>query len=124
LASGDVTEVGPPGMSVWEFDGDPDGVVVALVSEDPSTAGGDRSPAPRLALAQRTAHTLYRPSWSLEGLALSPDGRRAAVAEGYSSDPGLLSGSVMIVDLADGQTSDPWPGAQTGGRGEGGRGEG
>jgi len=39
LASGDVAEVGPPGMSVWEFDGDPEDVVVALVSEDPSTAG-------------------------------------------------------------------------------------
>jgi len=31
LASGDVKEVGPPGMSVWEFDGDPDDIVVALV---------------------------------------------------------------------------------------------
>ena len=29
------------------------------------------------------------PAWQLEGLALRPDGRRAAVVEGYSSDPGL-----------------------------------
>ena len=113
VASSHVTEVGPPGMSLWEFDGDPDGVVVALVSEDPSTAGWFRSVVARLDLAERTAHSLYRPAWSLEGLALSPDGRRAAVVEGYSSDPGLLSGSVMIVDLADGTTSDPWPGLQT-----------
>ena len=113
LGSGDVAEVGPPGMSVWEFDGDPDDVVVALVSEDPSTAGWYRSVVGRLDLAERTAETLYRPIWSLEGLALSPDGRRAAVVEGYSSDPGLLSGSVMIVDLADGTTTDPWPGLQT-----------
>ena len=88
-------------------------VVVALVSEDPSTAGWYRSVLGRLDLAERTAETLYRPIWSLEGLALSPDGRRAAVVEGYSSDPGLLSGSVMIVDLADGTTTDPWPGLQT-----------
>jgi len=113
LASGDVAEVGPPGMSVWEFDGDPDGVVVALVSEDPSTAGWYRSVVARLDLAERTAHTLYRPTWSLEGVALSPDGRRAAVVEGYSSDPGLLSGSVMVVDLATGTTTDSWPGLQT-----------
>ena len=113
LATGDVAEVGPPGMSVWEFDGDPDGIVVALVSEDPSTAGWYRSVVARLDLAERTAETLYRPTWSLEGLALSPDGRRAAVVEGYSSDPGLLSGSVMIVDLSDGTTTDPWPGLQT-----------
>jgi len=113
LASGDVTEVGPPGMSVWEFDEDPDGIVVALVSKDPSTAGWYRSVVARLDLAERTAQTLYRPTWSLEGLALSPDGRRAAVVEGYSSDPGLLSGSVMIVEFADGTTTDPWPGLQT-----------
>jgi dipeptidyl aminopeptidase/acylaminoacyl peptidase len=113
LASGEVSEVGPPGMSVWEFDGDPDEVVVALVSEDASTAGWYRSVVARVDLDQRTAHVLYRPTWSLEGLALSPDGRRAAVIEGYSSDPGLLSGSVMIVDLADGTSSDPWPALQT-----------
>jgi dipeptidyl aminopeptidase/acylaminoacyl peptidase len=113
LATGDLAEVGPPGMSVWEFEGDPDDVVVALVSEDPSTAGWYRSVVARLDLAERTADTLYRPTWSLEGLALSPDRRRAAVVEGYSSDPGLLSGSVMIVDLADGATTDPWPGLQT-----------
>jgi dipeptidyl aminopeptidase/acylaminoacyl peptidase len=113
LASGDVAEVGPPGMSAWEFDGDPDGVVVALASEDPSTTGWYRSVVARLDLAERTAKTLYRPTWSLEGLALSPDGRRAAVVEGYSSDPGLLSGSVMIVDLSEGTTTDPWPDLQT-----------
>jgi hypothetical protein len=45
--------------------------------------------------------------------ALLVDGRRAAVVEGYSSDPGLLSGSAMIVDLANGTTTDPWPGLQT-----------
>ena len=109
LATGDVAEIGPPGISVWEFDRDPDSVVVALVSEDPSTAGSYRSVVARLDLAERTADILYRPTWSLEGLALSPDGRRAAVVEGYSSDPGLLSGSVMVVDLADGTTTDPWP---------------
>ena len=114
LASGDAEEVGPPGMSVWEFDWDGD-VVVALVSADPSTAGWYRSVLARLDLAARTARTLYRPTWSLEGLALSPDGRRAAVVEGYSSDPGLLSGSVVVADLVEGTSADPWPDLQTAG---------
>ena len=61
----------------------------------------------------RAARTLYQPTWQLEGLALSPDGRRAAVVEGYSSDPGLVSGSIKIVDLATGQTVDPWPGLES-----------
>ncbi len=113
LPSGEVAEVGPPGTSIWEFDWDGQDVVVALVSADPSTAGWYRSVVARLDLGSRTARTLYRPTWSLEGLALSPDGRRAAVVEGYSSDPGLLSGSVVIVDLAEGGAADPWPDLQT-----------
>jgi len=113
LASGDAVEVGPAGMSVWEVEGDPDQVVIALLSEDPSTAGWYRSVVARLDLADRTAKVLYRPTWSLEGLALSPDRRRAAVIEGYSSDPGLLSGSVMVVDLEEGATANPWPDLQT-----------
>ena len=116
LASGDVLEVGPEGMSVWEVDGEPDDVVVALVSEDPTTAGWYRSFVARLDLRDRTATALYRATWSLEGLALSPDRRRAAAIEGYSSDPGLLSGSVMVVDLEDGTAVDPWPDLQTVGR--------
>ena len=33
--------------------------------------------------------------------------------EGYSSDPALLNGSVLIVNLPDGSVSDPWPGLET-----------
>jgi dipeptidyl aminopeptidase/acylaminoacyl peptidase len=113
LASSEVTEVGPPGVSVWEVDGVADDVVVVLVSDDPGTAGWYRSVVARLDLGRRAAETVYQPTWALEGLALSPDGRRAAVVEGYASDPGLLSGSVMIVDLTDGTTTDPWPDLQT-----------
>jgi SAM-dependent methyltransferase/dienelactone hydrolase len=57
--------------------------------------------------------TLYEPSWQTEWLSLSSDGRRAAVTEGYASDHGLLSGSVMVIDLVDGTTTDPWPDLQT-----------
>ena len=66
-----------------------------------------------LDLQARTAHTLYEPKWQMEGLALSPDARRAVVVEGYASDHGLLSGSLMLIDLATGETTDPWPDLQT-----------
>ena len=67
----------------------------------------------RLDLEARTATTLHQPDWPLEGLALSPDGRRAAIVEGYSSDPGLLSGSVIVVDMQAAAPTDPWPGLET-----------
>jgi dipeptidyl aminopeptidase/acylaminoacyl peptidase len=113
IASGGVTEVGPPGLSVWEVDWDGDETVVAIVSEESGGSGWYRSTIASLDLGARTATTLYEPTWQLEGLVLSPDTQRAAVVEGYSSDHGLLSGSVMIVDLASGGASDPWPGLET-----------
>ena len=113
LETGVVDEVGPPKQSVWEFDWDGDSIVVAIVSDAPSGYGWYHARLVALDLHDRSARALYEPTWHLEGLALSPDGRRAAVVEGYSSDPGLLSGSVMIVDLEDGSPADPWPGLES-----------
>ena len=114
LTTGDVTEVGPPGWSVWEvaWDG-AGGTAVGLIAENPAGHGWYRSRLARLDLQARTADVLYKPRWQLEGLALSPDGRHASVIEGYSSDPALLNGSVLIVDLIGGSVSDPWPGLET-----------
>jgi dipeptidyl aminopeptidase/acylaminoacyl peptidase len=113
-AAGSVTEVGPPGWSVWEAGWDGSGTAaVAVVAEDPSGNGWYRSKLARLDLAARTADVIYQPRWQLEGLALSPDGRHACVIEGYSSDPALVNGSVLIADLADGTVTDPWPGLET-----------
>src|SRR5205823_12432550 len=46
-------------------------------------------------------------------LALAPDGRHAAIVEGYSRDHGMLSGSVKIVDVGAGGAMDPWAGLET-----------
>ena len=114
LATGEVTEVGPSGWSVWEVGWDGAGdTAVALIAENPAGNGWYRSRLARLDFRARTADVLYQPRWQLEGLALSPDGRHAAVIEGYSSDPALLNGSVLIVDLTGGSVSDPWPGLET-----------
>ena len=114
VSSGRSAEVGPPETDVWEFDWDGGDLCVAIVSTEPTGGSGwYRAHVARLDLDQRTARTLYEPTWQIEWLSLSPDGRRAAVTEGYASDHGLLSGSVMVVDLVDGTTSDPWPGLET-----------
>jgi dipeptidyl aminopeptidase/acylaminoacyl peptidase len=113
LASGHVAEVGPPDFSVWEVDWDGDATVVAIVSADNSGSGWYQGVVARLDLDERTARTLHEPTWQTEGLALSPDGRRAVVMEGYASDHGLLAGSVMVIDLTAGSTTDPWPDLQT-----------
>jgi dipeptidyl aminopeptidase/acylaminoacyl peptidase len=116
LASGDVAEVGPPDLSVWEADWDGDATVVAIVSRDHSGSGWYQGVLARLDLETRTARTLYEPGWQMEGVALSADASRVVVIEGYASDHGLLSGSVMVTDVATGTTTDPWLDLQTVGR--------
>jgi dipeptidyl aminopeptidase/acylaminoacyl peptidase len=113
LGSGEATEVGPPGLCVWESDWDGDATVIATVSEDPMANGWYGARIVRFDLEARTAETLYQPEWPVEGLALSPDGRHVAIVEGYSSDPGLLIGSVIVVDLETLEVADPWPDLQT-----------
>ena len=107
LASGTVDEVGPPELSVWEVDWDGDGMVVAVVSGDHSGSGWYQAVVALLDLDARTAHTLYEPVWQMEGLALSPDGTRAVVVEGYASDHGLLAGSLMRHRPRDGRDDRP-----------------
>jgi len=116
LGSGAVREVGPHELSVWEVDWDGSGSAVAIVTGDHSGSGWYQASVARLDLEMRTTSTLYEPVWQIEGLSTSPDGIRAAVVEGYASDHGLLSGSVKVIDLADGATTDPWPDLQTVGR--------
>jgi dipeptidyl aminopeptidase/acylaminoacyl peptidase len=113
LPSGDIAEVGPPDLSVWEADWDGDAWVVAIVSQDHSGSGWYQGVVARLDLEARTAHTLYEPTWQMEGLALSPDAGRAVVVEGYASDHGLLAGNLVLIDLATGAATDPWPDLQT-----------
>jgi dipeptidyl aminopeptidase/acylaminoacyl peptidase len=113
VGTGATTEVGPPGLCVWEFDWDGRATVVATVSEDPMANGWYGARIVRLDLGDRTATTLHQPDWPVEGLVLSPDGSRAAIVEGYSSDPGLLVGSVLVVDIERGGAADPWPGLET-----------
>ena len=113
LDDGGASEVGPPDLSVWEVAWDGDTAVVALVSSDHSGSGWYQATVARLDLTARTAVTLYEPAWQLEGLELAPDAGSVAVVEGYASDHGLLSGSLRIIDLASGGTTDPWPDLQT-----------
>jgi dipeptidyl aminopeptidase/acylaminoacyl peptidase len=113
LSSGDVAEVSPPELSVWEADWDGEATVVAIVSRDHSGSGWYQGVIARLDLETRTAQALYEPSWQMGGLALSPDGGRAVAVEGYASDHGLLAGNLVVVDLATGAAPDPWPDLQT-----------
>ena len=113
LQSGETTEVGPEDSSVWAVDWNGSETAVAVISSDHSGSGWYQGVVAELQLENRTSRLLYRPRWQTDGLALSGDGRTVALVEGYSSDHGLVSGSVMVIDRGTGEVSDPWPGLET-----------
>jgi hypothetical protein len=62
VATGDATEVGPPGLSVWEFDWDGESSsAIAVVAENPTGNGWYKSFLARIDLESRTAEVLYKP---------------------------------------------------------------
>ena len=113
LTAGEATEVGPASAA----SGSSPGTATTNSSRSSrrtrrETAGTGRPARP--STSTPAPHARSTPGKrSLEGIVLAPDGRHLAVVEGYTSDPGLLIGSVTIIDLETGVASDPWPGLET-----------
>jgi len=103
VADGETVEIGPIDHTVWEFDLLGVESAVALISEDPGERGWYHAKLARIDFAGRSAKILYRSQWQLQGPAVSPDGRRVAFLEGWSSDRGLVAGEIRLLDLANGE---------------------
>jgi dipeptidyl aminopeptidase/acylaminoacyl peptidase len=101
--SGVTREVGPAGVSVWEFDLVDAATAVALVSDDPSESGWYRARLTVLDLERRTSRDLWVPERQIQGPVVDPSRRRVAVLEGWSSDRGLVAGDLRLFDLASGE---------------------
>ncbi|CAN5437741.1 S9 family peptidase [soil metagenome] len=101
VPDGTTTEVGPEGLTVWDFDASDD-CAVAVLSHDPTESGWYQAFLGVIDLRQRTARRLYTPAWQIANPRLSPDGGRAAFVEGICSDRGSEMGTVKVVDLASG----------------------
>ncbi len=99
VATGQTTAVGPPDLSVWEFDWDGLNTVVAILSVDPSESGWYTAFLGLIDLVGGTVQVLHRPQWQLSSPCLSPDGTHVAFLEGICSDRGSLSGTVSVVSI-------------------------
>lgn len=104
LADRDTVEVGPEDLTVWEFALVPGGAV-AVVSPDASERGWHHPRLVRIDFTTRRATVVHETDWQLQGLAASPDGRRVAFLEGWSSDRGLVAGEMRVLDLESGELS-------------------
>jgi len=101
--SGRTHEVGPPGVSIWEFDLVDPSTAVALVSDDPSESGWYRARLALLDLEARTLRNLWIPDRQVQGPVVDPSGGRVAVLEGWSSDRGLVAGDIRLFDIGSGE---------------------
>jgi dipeptidyl aminopeptidase/acylaminoacyl peptidase len=106
VESGETTEVGPAGVTVWELGWRGGAVAVAVVSDDPSESGWYDAYLALLDLEARTAKRLYEPEWQVQAVRLSPDASRAAFVEGLASDREVVSGTVRILELAGGDARE------------------
>jgi dipeptidyl aminopeptidase/acylaminoacyl peptidase len=108
VASGETSEVGPPGVNVWEFDWR-GGAAVAVVSDDPSESAWYRASLALLDLDARSAETIHTTDWQLSVPRLSPDGGRVAFVEGFCSDRGILAGPASVLELGSGAARELAP---------------
>lgn len=101
--TGATHEVGPEGVSIWEFDLVDPTTAVALVSDDPSESGWYRCRLAVLDLETRSLRDLWTPQRQVQGPVVDPTGKRVAVLEGWSSDRGLVAGDIRVLDLDSGE---------------------
>jgi dipeptidyl aminopeptidase/acylaminoacyl peptidase len=103
-ATGATSEVGPEGVTVWEFDWTGGDQAAAIVSEDPSESGWYSASVALIDLAGRSARTLHRPTWQVAVPRLARDGRTVCFVESFCSDRGVVAGEVTLADVDSGET--------------------
>jgi dipeptidyl aminopeptidase/acylaminoacyl peptidase len=106
IESGVMTALSPEALTVWEFEPLDDGRVVAVASGDPSEAGWYHSVLTLLGPTPSSRDDLYVATWQISSPTANPDGSRIAFLDGWTSDRGLGTGSIRIVQVSTGVVSE------------------
>lgn len=112
-SDGSTTEVGPAGLSVWEFDLLGETSALAIVSTDASERGWYHAELAQIDFASRTAKILHRSRWQLLAPSVNPSGKHVAFLEGWSSDRGLVASDISLLDLTTGKIATVAPGGMS-----------
>ncbi|MCL2780354.1 MAG: prolyl oligopeptidase family serine peptidase [Actinomycetia bacterium] len=100
LPSGRIAPVTPARLTVWQFDQLPDGRLAAVTSDDPSEAGWYHTTLTLLGPSPDDREELHVPEWTVGAVTVNPAGTKVAFIEGWTSDRGLDTGEVRVLDLA------------------------
>jgi dipeptidyl aminopeptidase/acylaminoacyl peptidase len=103
VASGQVRQVSPPDLHIYEFDWSPDDhSFVATAAPGPGDNNWWIAQIYVFDIAKGTGKSIYKPSLELATPRWSPDGKSIAFIEGLMSDEGFHGGDLFTVS-ADGQ---------------------
>ena len=101
-ASGELAQVTPDGLNVWEAAWSGPGHVLAITSQQPSEDDWYSAVLSRLDLATGQVTELLRSDVQLGLPAGTADGTRAAVVQAVCSDRWIVAGDLILLDLAAG----------------------
>jgi dipeptidyl aminopeptidase/acylaminoacyl peptidase len=106
VASGNVRQVSPANMYVYEYDWSADSKNFAIIA---AHGAGDPNwwvaKLYTLGLAEANLTEVYKPHWQIAKPRWSPDGKSIAFIEGLMSDEGSTGGDIFVV-LASGESAN------------------
>jgi len=109
-ASGELRQISPAGMYVYEYDWSPDGQSFALTA---AHGAGDANwyvaQLYTLPAAGGELKAIYKAPLQIAGPRWSPDGSKIAFIAGIMSDEGIPSGDVFVVPAEGGEARDVTP---------------
>jgi dipeptidyl aminopeptidase/acylaminoacyl peptidase len=101
-ASGELAQISPDGLNVWEAAWSGPGHVLAITSKRPGEDDWYRAVLSRLDISTGEVTELLRSDVQLGLPAGTSDGRRAAVVAAVCSDRWIVAGDLIVLDLAAG----------------------
>lgn len=114
VASGDVKQISPPDMYVYEFEWSPDGkAFVATAAHGAGDAQWYVAQLYTLPSAGGEMKSIYKPPLQIAIPKWSPDGKNIAFIGGIMSDEGSVGGDIFVVPATGGEARNVTPGIQS-----------
>ena len=114
VATGQLRQVSPPELHIYDFDWSPDGkMFVATAAPGPGDNNWWIAQICKIDIATSKATSIYKPSLQLAVPRWSPDGKLIVFIEGLMSDEGFHGGDLFTISADGGKAVNRTPGRKT-----------